>query len=140
MLIQKAKTEDCKDIYDLVLILKNNLDFKKFENAFNYNLNKENVYYYLLKENDQTIGFISIIINYQLHHADKVATVEELVINPKFQGKKYGTSLLNYAIELAKNEKCNVIELTSNFSREEAHKFYEKNGFIKSSYKFKYEF
>ena len=48
MLIQKAKTEDCKDIYDLVLILKNNLDFKKFENAFNYNLNKENVYYYLL--------------------------------------------------------------------------------------------
>ena len=79
-------------------------------------------------------------IYYQLHHADKVDTVEELVINPKFQGKKYGTSLLNYAIELAKNEKCNVIELTSNFSREEAHKFYEKNGFIKSSYKFKYEF
>ena len=54
-----------------------------------------------------------------------------------YQGKNYGTMLLNYAVKLAKNQKCDVIELTSNFSREDAHKFYEKNGFKKSSYKFK---
>lgn len=45
--------------------------------------------------------------------------------------------LLNYAVQLAKNKKCDVIELTSNFTRENAHRFYEKNGFKKTSFKFK---
>lgn len=71
-----------------------------------------------------------------MHHADKVATIEELVINRRYQGKNYGTKLLNYDIQLAK-QKCDVIELTNNFTREQAHSSYEKNGFQKSSYKFK---
>ncbi|MCR5187112.1 MAG: GNAT family N-acetyltransferase, partial [Clostridia bacterium] len=59
------------------------------------------------------------------------------VINKNLQGKGYGTTLLNYGVQIAKSQKCDVIELTSNFSREDAHRFYERNGFKKSSYKFK---
>ena len=137
MQIQRAKKEDCKNVYNLILLLKENLNYNKFEEAYFINIAKDDVYYYLLWENNTPIGFISIIINYQLHHADKVATIEELVIDKKYQGKSYGTLLLKYAIEIAQNQKCDVIELTSNFTREDAHKFYEKNGFEKSSYKFK---
>jgi len=37
----------------------------------------------------------------------------------------------------SKENNCDVIELTSNFSRKKAHIFITKNGFKKSSYKFK---
>ena len=48
-----------------------------------------------------------------------------------------GKSLLNNAINYAKEKGCDVIELTSGFSRESAHRFYERNGLSKGSYKFK---
>ena len=137
MEIKKAKKEDCRSVYSLVSVLKDDLDYYKFKNSFDINICKDDIFYYILWESDNPIGFISVTINYQLHHADKVATIEELVINKNFQGKSYGTILLNYGIQLARNQKCDVIELTSNFSRENAHRFYEKNGFKKSGYKFK---
>ena len=137
MEIKKAKKEDCKNVYSLVSVLKETLDYNKFKESFDNNIGKDDVFYYILWENNNPIGFISVVINYQLHHADKVATIEELVINKQYQGKNYGTMLLNYGVQLAKNQKCDVIELTSNFTRENAHRFYEKNGFKKTSYKFK---
>ncbi len=137
MEIKKAKKEDCKSVYSLVSVLKETLDYIKFKKSFDNNICKDDVFYYILWENNNPLGFISVVINYQLHHADKVATIEELVINRKYQSNNYGTMLLNYGVQLAKDQKCDVIELTSNFTRENAHKFYEKNGFKKTSYKFK---
>ena len=66
-----------------------------------------------------------------------MATVEELIINDRFRNHGIGKMLLNEAINCARVNNCRIIELTSNFSRERSHKFYEKNGFNKESYKFK---
>ena len=137
MEIKKAQKEDCKVVYSLMSELKENLDYNKFVKAYESNFNTDSVYYLILWENSVPIGFISIVINYQLHHADRVATIEELVVNKKYQGQRYGTILLDHGVKIAQKLECDVIELTSNFSREDAHRFYEKNGFKKSSYKFK---
>ena len=45
--------------------------------------------------------------------------------------------MLENAINFAKENKCDIIELTSYNNEIEAHKFYEKNGFINHSIKFK---
>ena len=42
-----------------------------------------------------------------------------------------------FAVDYAKNNDCEVIELTSYIDNENAHRFYENNNFIKHSYKFK---
>lgn len=63
--------------------------------------------------------------------------MEELIISLNYRGKKIGEKLIKKDITYAKENNCDVIELTSNFSRKKAHIFITKNGFKKSSYKFK---
>lgn len=138
MEIRKCNKSDIKDVYNLICELKNKeFDYTKFEIAFTSKIEDERNYYIIGVEDSNIIGFLSLVIDYQLHHVEKVATIEELIVSSKYRSNGIGKNLLENAIEYAKNNKCDVIELTSGFSRERAHKFYEKNGFKKGSYKFK---
>ena len=58
------------------------------------------------------------------------AFVEGLVVDSSARGKGYGEALLRYAIEEARRAGCYKISLTSNKRRTEAHRFYEKMGFV----------
>lgn len=138
MEIRKCNKSNMKDIYNLICELKNKeFDYAKFETAFTSKIEDEKNYYIIGIEESNVIGFLSLVIDYQLHHAEKVATIEELIVSSKYRSNGIGKKLLENAIDYAKNNNCEVIELTSGFSRERAHKFYEKNGFTKGSYKFK---
>jgi len=140
MTIKKCEINDIKKVYDLICELEDTkFDYKDFEIAFNSKINKDENYYILGVEDNNAIGFLSMNIDYQLHHVAKVATIEELIVSSKYRSNKAGKLLLDNAINYAKDENCDVIELTSSFSRERAHNFYEKNGFKKGSYKFKME-
>lgn len=141
MEIRKCKENDSKEVYKLMCELENTtFNYKEFEIAFNSKINNIANSYFLCVESNQIIGFLSLNIDYQLHHAGKVATIEELIISSKFRNIGAGKLLLENAIKQAKKKHCEIIELTSNFSRERAHNFYIKNGFKKSSYKFQIEF
>ena len=58
------------------------------------------------------------------------AFVEGLVVDSSARGKGYGEALLRYAIEEARRAGCYKVSLTSNKRRTEAHRFYEKLGFV----------
>ena len=51
MEIKKAKKEDCKNVYSLVSVLKETLDYNKFKKSFDNNICKDDVFYYILWEN-----------------------------------------------------------------------------------------
>lgn len=136
--IIRCNEKNIKEVYNLICELKNKeFDFEKFKIAYNSKVSDKKNYYILGRENNTIIGFLSLVIDYQLHHADKVATIEELIVSERYRSKGTGKKLLENAIKYAKEKDCDVIELTSGFSRDKAHKFYENNGFIKGSYKFK---
>ncbi len=138
MEIRKCAEIDVKEVYNLICELKEKeFNYEKFKIAFNNKINNKNNYYILCVENENVIGFLSLNIDYQLHHTDKVATVEELIVSSKYRSNGAGKLLLENAVNYAKNNDCEVIELTSGFSRERAHNFYIKNGFNKGSFKFK---
>ena len=58
------------------------------------------------------------------------AFVEGLVVDSSARAKGYGEALLRYAIEEARRAGCYKISLTSNKRRTEAHRFYQKMGFV----------
>jgi len=58
------------------------------------------------------------------------AFVEGLVVDSSVRGKGYGEALVRYAIEEARRAGCYKVSLTSNKRRSEAHRFYEKLGFV----------
>jgi PhnO protein len=137
MKIISCTENDVKEVYELICDLKDTeFNFAKFKNAFNSKLKDDKNYYILCVEDKQIVGFLSLYIDYQLHHAQKVATIEELVVNNKKRSGGIGKALVDAAIKQAKEKECEIIELTSGFDRDRAHQFYDKNGFEKSSYKF----
>ena len=75
----------------------------------------------------------------RLSEAGKVAVIDELVVKEKQRNNGIGSTLVQHAIRLAKSTGCCLIELATSFRREDAHRFYEKNGFIKSGYRFSFD-
>lgn len=137
MEIRECQTNDVEAVYHLICQLKNkHMDYDRFVKAFESKIENNHVKYFVAVE-EEIIGFISIVIDYQLHHENQVATVEELIVNSNNRNQGIGKILLDRAIQYAKENNCEVIELTSSMSRIDAHRFYEKNGFTKGSYKFK---
>ncbi len=137
-MIRKCRMEDERAVYELICELKEKeFNYDNFSTAFQNKMSDDRNYYILCIEGDTPIGFLSLSIDYQLHHASKVATVEELIVSSRFRSRGAGKALLQNAVFYAKEKNCDVIELTSGFKREKAHEFYIRNGFSKGSFKFK---
>ena len=77
MEIRKCKECDIKEVYNLICELKDNVfDYSKFEEAFKSKINDDKNYYIIAIEDNKVTGFLSLVIDYQLHHVAKVATIE----------------------------------------------------------------
>lgn len=57
------------------------------------------------------------------------ATVENVHVASEMQNMGLGTRLMNAAIETAKKRGCSIVQLTSNKTRKDAHRFYRRLGF-----------
>ena len=68
----------------------------------------------------------------------KRCLVEAVHIAPAHRGKGLGTEMIDWAIETARERGCGLVQLTSNKKRLDAHRFYERLGFLKSHEGFKY--
>jgi GNAT superfamily N-acetyltransferase len=63
--------------------------------------------------------------------------IEEVRIASSERGGGLGTILIEWAIEQARERGCNVVQLTSNAARIDAHRFYRRLGFAQSHAGFK---
>ncbi|MER5831733.1 GNAT family N-acetyltransferase [Streptomyces sp. NPDC002130] len=63
--------------------------------------------------------------------------VEGVRIHADERGSGLGTQLIEWAIEESRNERCQLIQLTSDKTRTDAHRFYERLGFTASHTGFK---
>ena len=60
------------------------------------------------------------------------AEVESMHVHPDFRGKGIGGQLLNAAVDAARQAGCYRVQLTSNLQRADAHRFYQRHGFVPS--------
>jgi len=65
------------------------------------------------------------------------AEVESMHVHPDFRGKGIGQQLLRASVDAAKRAGCYRVQLTSNLQRPDAHRFYERHGFVASHVGFK---
>ena len=130
--------KDVNTVYELICLLEDKLfPIQDFKQLFYDKLHDPASFLYVLEQKEAILGFMSLSIHTQLHHCDRVALIEELILFPSFRGHGHGRQFIQTAIEVAKQYNCDVIELTSNQKRKQAHQFYEHLGFQNSSFKFK---
>jgi ribosomal protein S18 acetylase RimI-like enzyme len=58
------------------------------------------------------------------------AQIESVRIDSSMRGRKLGELMIQDAIERARKHGCGVVQLTTDKAREDAHRFYERLGFV----------
>ena len=67
----------------------------------------------------------------------KKLTIEAVQTRSDMRGKGIGTAMMRFAIEQARAADVRLVQLTSNNARADAHRFYERLGFVQSHAGFK---
>ncbi|MFD4986029.1 GNAT family N-acetyltransferase [Streptomyces sp. NPDC058374] len=63
--------------------------------------------------------------------------IEGVRVHADERGSGLGTRLIEWAVEQSRAEGCRLVQLTSDATREDAHRFYERLGFAASHVGFK---
>ncbi|WP_330348956.1 GNAT family N-acetyltransferase [Streptomyces sp. NBC_00582] len=65
------------------------------------------------------------------------SVIEGVRVHADERGSGLGTRFIEWAIEESRREDCQLVQLTSDVTRTEAHRFYERLGFVASHVGFK---
>ena len=128
--IRLAEESDEASVYELVTALMAvSLDRKSFHEVFVQNLRDDNVLYYVAESDGSIIGFASLHIEPQLHHAGLVGEIQELIVHETVRDKGIGAQLVSRLEQEAQKRGCVSIEVTTKNFRVDAQRFYEQVGF-----------
>lgn len=120
--------------YEVVSQLRTTLTYDEFEDLI-YEMRKSEYKMIGIIDKEMLITYAGVAIQTNLYHKRHLY-IFDLVTDEKHRGEKYGAMMLEYLNDYAKMGMCENIVLSSGFQREDAHRFYEKNGFSKKSFVF----
>lgn len=86
-------------------------------------------------DNDKCIGISGYWIGTKLY-SGKYLEMDNVVIDENYRSKGIGKLLCDWCINKAKENNCKKVMLDAYLENEKAHKFYEREGFIKRGYHF----
>jgi GNAT superfamily N-acetyltransferase len=85
------------------------------------------------QQGDEVVGVCQLIIFRHLQRRGGLcAEIESVHVHPDHRGAGIGTTLVNEAVDRARAQGCYRVQLTSNRVRDDAHRFYERLGFVPS--------
>lgn len=82
------------------------------------------------------LGVVTLHTTIVLHRPKPIGRITALVVDESARGRGIGRALVAAAEGAALREGCGMLEVTSNMRRTDAHAFYEKLGYDRSSYRF----
>ncbi len=104
--------------------------FNKFQIYPNYSL-------YLAEVDNRAVGtFELLILDNLAHKGNKSGIVEDVVVDSNHRSKGIGKRMMEYAMDICRQNNCYKLTLSSSIHRDKAHKFYENLGFKKHGYSF----
>jgi len=121
-------------IYEVLKELRPALSYKEFEDLI-YDMRHMEYTMIGIFESDQLISYAGVAIQTNLYHKRHLY-IFDLVTKSSFRSQGYGKMMLEYLHDYARVAACEHLVLSSGMQREDAHRFYEKEGFDKKSYLF----
>lgn len=139
MKIRNCTQSDIGSVYSLI---KNELGYHNItESGVSERLEKliaSEEHIVLAAELDEEVcGLASFVREISLEVDGEYLRLLCLAVREDMQGKGVGSALLKKIENIAAELGISLITLSSNFKRNDAHVFYEKNGFLKTSFTFK---
>ena len=141
MLIRPAAEKDIPSVLSLYAQLEPNrestVSISKAAEIFRIIESYPNYHIYIAEHDGEVIGTFSLAIMDNLaHFGARSGLIEDVVVDEKQRGKGIGKEMMQYAMELCRQNFCYKASLSSNLKRESAHRFYESLGFKKHGYSY----
>lgn len=87
---------------------------------------------------ERIVGTCALLVMDNLAHLGAPsAVIEDVAVDPHWQGRGVGRAMLRYALRLAHEKGCYKATLSSNLKRTQAHAFYDSLGFERHGYSFR---
>jgi len=85
---------------------------------------------YVAEAEGRLVGtFMLTFIRHLMRQGRLVAQIEAVRVDPLVRNRGYGAEMMRWAIEEARRRDCSRVQLTTNKSRNDAHRFYARLGF-----------
>jgi GNAT superfamily N-acetyltransferase len=85
---------------------------------------------YVAEEGGRVVGtFMLTFIRHLMRQGSLVAQLESVRVDGSMRGRGIGEAMVRWAIEESKRRGCSRMQLTTNKSRTDAHRFYRRLGF-----------
>ncbi|MFJ8528972.1 GNAT family N-acetyltransferase [Bacillus sp. NPDC094106] len=136
MNIREVKTE--AQLHEVLPVLQQlRIALSKEEVSSLFQQMKEENYklFSLCNNEDEVVSLAGVAVCTNFYNKKHVF-VYDLVTAEAHRSKGYGKVLLSYIEKWGREKGCSSIVLTSAFSRVDAHRFYEREGYDKVSYSF----
>lgn len=134
MQIRELTLKELVMVYEVVSQLRETLSYDEFEDLI-YDMRGMEYKMFGIMEHEKLVTYAGAAIQTNLYDKRHLF-VFDLVTHEKYRGRGYGAMMLEYLHDYAKMGMCKNIVLSSGLQRENAHRFYEKNGFVKKSFVF----
>tara|TARA_R110002050_G_scaffold9504_2_gene33452 strand:- start:29295 stop:29738 length:444 start_codon:yes stop_codon:yes gene_type:complete len=85
------------------------------------------------RNNGELIGMVNILYSVSTALGARVGILEDMVISKSARGGGVGSKLIEFALAYAENQGCKRITLLTDHDNQAAHRFYQNNGFTRSS-------
>ncbi len=87
---------------------------------------------FVLRNERLIIGMINLLITISTAEGGFVLLLEDLVVTPEHRGQGYGSRLLEYALQFAKDKGFSRITLLTDKPNSRTQQFYLRHGFVES--------
>jgi GNAT superfamily N-acetyltransferase len=88
---------------------------------------------FVLRRDRTIVGMINLLFTISTAEGGFVIVLEDLVVHKNFQGKGYGSQLLEYAIKFAKQKNFLRITLLTDRPELRSQSFFKRYGFFESA-------
>ena len=88
---------------------------------------------FVLRRDHSIVGMINLLFTISTAEGGFVILLEDLVVHKKYQGKGFGSKLLNHAIEFARQKNFLRITLLTDRPEIKSQAFFKRHGFFESA-------
>ena len=136
-ILLRAPTEaDAKHVASLLAELGYPSKETDMRDRLRRSLHRQSSCFLLAQLESEIIGLVSAELVPYFPTGSTICRVTALVVSAHHRGRRVGEKLVADAVDFAREHHCSGIEITSAEYRLDAHRFYQRLGFSRSSFRF----
>ena len=88
---------------------------------------------FVASKNGKIVAMVNVLYTISTALGNRVAILEDMIVDEGYRGQNIGSSLINFTLSHLKEHGFKRVTLLSDDDNFQAHKFYDRHGFSKSS-------